>query len=55
MFPDDQVTTGNVQEVAMEGHSDQMSPEDNDSMEVMTYQVSKYNLLYKILFFIYSR
>ena len=44
MFPDDQVTTGNVQEVAMEGHSDQMSPEDHDSMEVMTYQVSKYNL-----------
>ena len=51
MFPDDQVTTGNVQEVAMEGHSDQMSSEDHDSMEVMTYQVSKYNLLYKILFF----
>ena len=51
MFPDDQVTSGNVQEVAMEGHIDQMSPEDHDSMEVMIYQVSKYNLLCNILFF----
>ena len=51
MFPDDQITTtGNVQEVAMEGHSDQMSPKDHDSMEVMTYQVSKYSLHCKILF-----
>ena len=50
MFPDDQVTAGNVQEVAMEGDSDQMSSEDHDSMEIMTYQVSKYNLLYKTFF-----
>ena len=51
MFPDDQVTAVNIQEVAIEGHSDQMSPEDDDSMEIMTYQVSKYNLHCKILFF----
>ena len=41
MFPDKRVTAGNVQEVAMEGHSDQMSSEDHDSMEIMTYQVRK--------------
>ena len=51
MFPDDQVTAGNIQEVPIEGHSEQMSSEDHDSMEVMTYQVSKYNFHYKILFF----
>ena len=51
MFPDDQVTTTNYQEVAIEGQSDQMSAEDHDSMEIMTYQVSKYNLSYKMLFF----